>query len=47
MKEKLIKANLEIRDIEGRLVKNIAHENFSIGKNEIVWDATNNSGGSW
>ncbi len=37
-------SNIEIRDFEGRIIKNLNSKNLNIGSNEIVWDATNNSG---
>ena len=36
--------SIEIRNIEGRLIKKLAPNNFNIGLNEIVWNATNNAG---
>ncbi|MBP6335108.1 MAG: T9SS type A sorting domain-containing protein [Bacteroidia bacterium] len=36
---------VEIHDIEGRLIKNLNSEKAVIGANEIPWDATDNSGG--
>ncbi len=38
------KPTIEIRSIEGRLIKKLVSDNFKIGLNEIIWDATNNLG---
>ena len=37
-------ANLEIFDIRGRLVKNLASGKFPAGSNRIIWDGENDSG---
>lgn len=37
------KVDIEIRDIEGGLIKTLVTKNINYGVNKIVWDATNNS----
>ncbi len=38
------KLSIEIRDIEGRILKTFLQEDFVPGKSELLWDGTNNLG---
>jgi hypothetical protein len=38
------KAKIEIHDLSGRLIKDFINESFVLGKNEIIWNGTNDLG---